>query len=188
MSAPSFRWTYAQARAGDPDAFHHLVDLYRGPLEQFVRRRSGNDVQRRVEPDDVVQEAMLAFYLRLNTFPEDLDEDELRGYALQIARWKIADTVADRPPTAALIERDTATPVSSTGTVTRADDQRRLRTVLESLPPRDAEVIDLCLIKGRATAQVANSLGLTPEAIRQRLRRARVRLREAWMSEDPSDA
>lgn len=52
-----------------------------------------------------------------------------------------------------------------------------LERALERLAPEDRALIVATVLEGRPTAEVARSLGLTPDAARTRLSRARARLR-----------
>lgn len=58
------------------------------------------------------------------------------------------------------------------------EDLRLLREALDALPEESREVVILYYREGRSSAQVASLLGISDEAVRQRLSRARARLRE----------
>ena len=53
-----------------------------------------------------------------------------------------------------------------------------LRRAFDALPPLDAQVARLCLVEDVAYAEAAARLGLTEGAVRNRLSRARARLRK----------
>ena len=61
-----------------------------------------------------------------------------------------------------------------------ADEERRLlEVVLDELPDDTREVVTLYYREGESTAHVARLLGLSEDNVRQRLSRARSRLRAA---------
>jgi RNA polymerase sigma-70 factor (ECF subfamily) len=57
--------------------------------------------------------------------------------------------------------------------------QRTLEQALAGLPLEQREVLLLCSLSGFEPAEAAGVLGITAEATRQRLARARARLRES---------
>src|SRR5262249_32842635 len=57
-----------RACKGDPEARQHLLQLYRGRLRQMVAARRGRRVAVRVDPSDVVQEALIDANARLDEF------------------------------------------------------------------------------------------------------------------------
>lgn len=64
-----------------------------------------------------------------------------------------------------------------------ADERRQLvRTALEQLPPRDAEILLLKYAHDWSYRDIAAHLGLTASAVETRLHRARARLRSALVA------
>ena len=75
---------------GDPD------------LQQQMRADHGAHIALRASyiPDasrqrleDLRQSVMMTFLERISTFPEKLNESELKGYLFQLAKWDVADAV-----------------------------------------------------------------------------------------------
>jgi RNA polymerase sigma-70 factor (ECF subfamily) len=69
-----------------------------------------------------------------------------------------------------------------------ADERRRLvREALETLTPRDAEILLLKYTENWSYRQLAERLGVSPSAVEARLFRARQRLREALATREAAD-
>jgi RNA polymerase sigma factor (sigma-70 family) len=62
-----------------------------------------------------------------------------------------------------------------------------LRRAFDALPPLDAQVARLCLVEDVTYAEAAGRLGLTEGAVRNRLSRARVRLRHELDEQSPDE-
>lgn len=162
--------------SGDPHAFDRVYAQLRAPLYSFLVRLSG-----RVElAEDLLQET----WLRLaRSAPELPEGTQLRPWLFTVARnlyrshrrWHLLDAERLRQlgwlPQAALPSPFEALAASTA--------QRALETALAQLPLEQREVLLLCGGSGLEPAQVAGLLGITPEATRQRLARARARLRQS---------
>lgn len=61
-------------------------------------------------------------------------------------------------------------------------DVRRVRALVEGLPPRDREVLLLREFTNLSYAEIAQVVGRSENVIRQDLHRARERLRRAWQA------
>lgn len=180
MSVSPFADEYRRARAGDGAAFAALVARYQERLHAFVSRRMGAQARRRSEPDDVLQAVVLTLWERLASYPEDLEEDELRAYVLQIAKWRIADLMKRRREggESQMPREAPARAPTDAGPVTRADERAWTREQIARLEPKYAEVLKRFHVEGESVAQIAHALGLGIDAVKQRLVRGRARLRE----------
>jgi RNA polymerase sigma-70 factor (ECF subfamily) len=75
-------------------------------------------------------------------------------------------------------------PRSSPFEATAANElERRIERVLASLPPASREVLLLVGVAGLDHSDAADVCGITPEAVRQRLHRARAMLADALEAE-----
>ena len=173
----SFSSLYLRARKGESQARELLASRFRERLERFVSLRMGPGLRRSSEPEDVVQMTYLAFFQRLERFPEDLGEEELLGYLLQISKWKLADLVEDHPEPAPMPSA-VAAPSASAGPVTRQDDRDWTREQINLLPDKYREVMTLYYVEGRGLRAIALELDLSPNLVKQRLNRGRNQLKE----------
>jgi RNA polymerase sigma-70 factor (ECF subfamily) len=180
-------------RQGDARAFDAAYALYRARLYGFLARSTRD----RALAEDLLQET----WLRLATHAHRLAPDtHLAAWLFTVARnlhvshrrWNFI--TEDRLRSLRLFRRDNDpdTPFDLTAA---SQAERRLEHAVAALPPAQREVLLLVTVEGFEPAEVARMLGLKPEAIRQRLSRARafveahlggaVRVTEAPAEETP---
>jgi RNA polymerase sigma-70 factor, ECF subfamily len=181
---------------GDQHAREELLTRHRGRLRQMVAQRIDRRMAARVDPSDVVQEALadaargLSEYLKNRPLPF---YPWLRHYAwerlLQLHRFhlqakrrkvdreelRIFDLPADSE--AALAERLVNSGTSASGRLLRAELRVRVQTALESLQPRDREVLVLRYLEQLTSKEIAAVLGINEAGVKTRHRRALERLR-----------
>jgi RNA polymerase sigma-70 factor, ECF subfamily len=164
-----------RARAGDAAAMEALLVEVAPSIERFARRLcSGSDV------DDVLQETLLAVVANLNAFE---GRAAFTSWVFALTRTACSrqrrglknrphddDEAVARMPDAAPDPEQRA-----------AGDElsRSLARALEALEPEQREVILLRDIEGLTAPEAAAALGVSAEAIKSRLHRARSALREA---------
>ncbi len=126
------------------------------------------------DSEDIMQEVFLKAFTKIHTLREP---GRARPWLLQIARRMCIDYHHKRS-TAQTIPKDM--PASS-----GAGDELigRLYEAISKLPDGYREPITLYYLDGRSCAGVARTLGLSEDAVRSRLVRARFRLHEI-LSED----
>jgi RNA polymerase sigma factor (sigma-70 family) len=162
-------------RRGDPAAFDAAFAAYRPRIYAFLVRLT----RRRDLAEDLLQET----FLRLARHALRLAEDtNLRAWLFTVARnqvrsylrWAILD--AERLRDLGLWPR--GEPSSPFDDAAGGETERGLERAIAALPLRYREVILLCAVEGLAHDQVARMLGLRPDALRQRLARARAMIEE----------
>ena len=190
-----FQRQYQLARAGDPGARAWLVERYAERLSSFVRARSGPNVHAREAPEDITQEALLTFLRRLADFPAELSQAEVEARLFQIAKWAIASVLerrrvvreASAAGAGSDYVLDPPTPSASRGSVTRADDRRKLGELIARLAPAHAQVVRCVVLEGRSIVETAQQCGLSEASVRKRLQRARAKLDEmatGWVAQE----
>ncbi len=164
-------------RAADPGAFDALYSRYRGPLFAFLVRLTG----RRWLAEDLLQET----WLRLARSATDLPEDtHVRAWLFTVARnlfisyrrWALLD--ADRLRELGLLPKRSSDADCPFEWTAATEAEQRLETALARLPLDQREVLLLVAVERLEPAEAAGVLGLKPEALRQRLSRARGMLRQ----------
>jgi RNA polymerase sigma-70 factor (ECF subfamily) len=150
----------------------------------------------RVDPSDVVQDALaeaalnlsdyiktqpLPFYPWLRQFAWErliqLHRFHLRAQRRSVGREKLRlFDVADESQTI-LIERLTGSENSPSGDLVRNELRQRVQLALETLEPRDREVLVLRYLEQLATPEIASILGIKEAAVKTRHRRALERLK-----------
>jgi RNA polymerase sigma-70 factor, ECF subfamily len=165
-------------RRGDPRAFDRVYATYHPRLFSFLLRLSG----RRDTAEDLAQET----WIKLAKAAPGLREDTtLAPYLFTIARnafmshrrWAMLDL--SRLVTFGLEAMSSA----STGTTPETDHERAramalLEASLQQIPLASREVLLLVGVEGMEQDEVARVLGLSYDALRQRLSRARAQLTE----------
>ncbi|MBL8849987.1 MAG: sigma-70 family RNA polymerase sigma factor [Planctomycetaceae bacterium] len=176
------------ARRADSVAWERLVRLY-SPLVASWCRRWGLAEQ---DILDVLQEVFSSVAANLKRFRKDRPTDTFRGWLLTIARNKVLDQyrraehqVAAAGGTDALVRlQQVQAPVSDAELPDPADDQEFNQVLLRALDAIRGEFHERTwqsfwgvVVEGRATADVAADLAMTPGAIRVAKSRVLLRLR-----------
>ncbi len=159
-------------RAGDPDAFDVVHAAFNDRLYNFLARLSN----RRDVAEDLLEET----WLRLVVHARRLQPDtRLGAWLFTVARHLHASYCRSRlledSHAASLIGlwpygRPEPSPLQE---VEMQEAHRRVATVLASLPLAYREALLLVSVEGLRHAEAAEICGVTPEAMRQRLSRAR---------------
>ncbi len=175
----------ARLKDGDAAAFEAVYEAYRPRLFGFLVRLS----RRRDVAEDLLEETWLRLVARAG---ELRDDTRLGPWLFMVARnlhasWRRsraleAERVAVLAPCWPEPERGES-PFEATA---RSETERRIEAALARLPLRDREVLLLVAVEGLAPVAAAASCGLTPEALRKRLQRARERL--AVEMDTPADS
>lgn len=173
-----------QARSGDLAAFDELVRKY----DRRVFRIAQHITQNHEDAEDVVQDAFLKAYQKLDTFHGDskfytwLVRIAVNESLMKLRKRKTGRTVS--------IDEDIET---EEGTVARdvadwgPDPEMRyeqselneiLKKTINGLPSGFRVVFVLRDVEGLSTEETAETLGLSVPAVKSRLLRARLQLRE----------
>jgi RNA polymerase sigma-70 factor (ECF subfamily) len=190
------------ASRGDAEARGGLLERFRRRLKRMVAVRLDRRLAARVDPSDIVQEALLEATSRLDEY---LQERPLPFYPwLRRIAWdRLADahrrhlhagrrSVGREGPPALpgdsvleLAERLLSpASVGPSARLRRQERRDRVRTALERLPERDREVLVLRHLEDLPTAEAAAVLGISEGAVKVRLLRAVQRLRDLLDRED----
>lgn len=161
---------------GDPASFDAVFAAYRARVFGYLARMTG----RRDLAEDLTQEV----FLRLARSARKLRPDtRLRGWLFTVAHNVLVSNARAAKVTAALASELADRPDASGPTpfeaVADSATQLRVERALASLPAGYREVILLVAIEGLPAADAGAALGLTAEAVRQRLSRARAMLAPA---------
>ncbi len=179
-------------RAGDRVEFSRLVEAYSGKLYRLALKMLGNQQ----DAEDILQETFLKAYRHLNTFDGRSSLSTwlyriVTNEALMKLRQKHPDTVSiDEPVETMEGEQEPLQIVDfcclPEDELTSAEVRAYIDTAVERLPESLRVVFLLRDIENLSTLETAQALNLSEEAVKTRLSRARMRLREelsAYFSE-----
>jgi RNA polymerase sigma-70 factor (ECF subfamily) len=174
----------ARARAGDTDAFTVLVDRYERKIFRLAKHITQNDE----DAEDVLQEAFMKAYSNLDSFQgQSKFYTWLVRIAVNEALMKLRKRKSDR--TVSLdepheTEEDTVTREIAVWEddpekkYSRDEIREILDKAVDSLKPGFRTVFVLRDIEELSTEETADALGISVPAVKSRLLRARLQLRE----------
>lgn len=177
----SFEYQIAQAKQGDRSAFDAVAAGYRGRLIAFINKRLGQALRQRIEPEDVVQDALLRAYESIDRF-EWRGPNSLFSWLASIAELRIRDLsrAAQRRPQLPLEIDPAADAISPSKHLRREERFERLDNALNSLSDDHKRIIRLACIKKLPVNEIAGHINRTPGAVRHLLLRALEKLRETF--------
>src|SRR5215218_2796117 len=184
------------AAQGDDAAREQLFAQYRGRLVHMVSVRLDRRLAARLDPSDVVQEALLdaasnltaylsrpplPFYPWLRQFAWNRLVDLHRRHLLARRRSVACEAPRDIPlpdeSTASLADRLLASGTSPSQGLIRDEMAQRVRGVLAAMSPHDQEVLVLRYLEQLSVGEIAAVLGVSEGAVKSRHMRALLRLR-----------
>ena len=151
------------AIAGDERAYadflHRIAALVRG----FVRRKI---VHGGVDPEDVVQETLLAIHVKRHTWRADAP---VLPWVYAIARFKLVDAFRRRGRRIEVEIDEIAETFAEPEAETVSD--RDVNRALDGLPPAQRAVVSSISVDGRSIGETAAKLGISETAVRVSLHR-----------------
>jgi RNA polymerase sigma-70 factor (ECF subfamily) len=169
-------------RLGDEAAFDTVYDAFNLRLFTFLLRLS----RRHHVAEDLLEET----WLRLVKHARRLRPDTRLGpWLFTVARnlqvsYVRSRMIEDSAAAGLMALWPISVPRSSPFEATAANElERRIERILASLPPASREVLLLVGVAGLDHVDAADVCGITPEALRQRLHRARAMLADALEAE-----
>ena len=166
----------AGLRRGEAGAFDAVFSAYRRRIYGYLVRMT----RRRDAAEDLLQET----FLRLAQHAKRLDADTRLGAWLftvahrLVQSWGRAQAVRAQLAGDLPSEEPAATTRSPLEAIADSEAQLAIERAFAALPPSYREVALLVGIEGMQPIEVAEVLGIRPDAVRQRLARARAQLSE----------
>jgi RNA polymerase sigma-70 factor (ECF subfamily) len=185
----------ASASQGDTSARGRLLERHRPRLKRMVAVRLDRRLAARVDPSDVVQEALLEAAAQLDHYLRDRPIP-FYPWLRRIAAGRMADAYRrhvraarrsverEEPPglpgesVLELADRLLARQSGPGAGLLGREQRERVRAALDHLPERDREVLVLRFLEDLSTADTAAVLGVGEGAVKMRLVRALQRLRD----------
>jgi RNA polymerase sigma factor (sigma-70 family) len=172
-------------RDGDPDAFDAVHDAFNARLFNFLARLS----RRREVAEDLLEET----WLRLVAGAADLRPDTRLGpWLFTVARnlyvsYRRSRMLEDSHAVGLIGLWPSGSPHPTPFEVAAANETgRRIEAALGALPVAHREALLLVVVEGLTPSEAANVCGVSPEAMRQRLSRARAALALGLDADEPA--
>ena len=174
--APSDRDLLLRHRAGDPDAFGHLVASYQAPVYAFLYRSGVPDCDR----EDVFQDIFIKVHRAAHQYDAERDVhpwiftivvNTTRSY---FRRRKAPVVSSDSLPMDGFASRIP----SAERTVAAQETVEHLHEEILALPMGQREALLLAVLEGMSMRAIGDVLDVSENTVRTWLRRARARLME----------
>ncbi|MCB9705540.1 MAG: sigma-70 family RNA polymerase sigma factor [Myxococcales bacterium] len=162
------------AQRGDAAAMRSLYRELYPEVARFVRRR----IRAQADADDLTARVFFTLVERLDDF--DPARGSLRAWLLRIARNAIIDHVRRQRPTVAVDGLGELLPAAHGDPLGEMIERERLghlASQLEAQPPEVRELLALRFADGLRHREIAEVMGLSEAAVKQRVSRALKELR-----------
>jgi RNA polymerase sigma-70 factor (ECF subfamily) len=202
-SQPDTDQLLTRAASGDQAAIQELLNFHRGRLRRMVAVHLDPRISARVDPSDVVQEALVEAYQRLPAYARDRTISfypwlrqiawqrlvKLQQKHLTAARRSVEREEAVMLELSADSVQELAQRLASGGTepgrrLVKQEMQQRVRSALEELRPGDREVLVMRYLEHLSIAEISETLELNPNTVKKRHARALERL-ERLLGDEP---
>ena len=167
------------AREGDDSALGRLLDLHRDYLRGIAAQQLPPKLQGRIDDSDVIQQTCLSVHKQFTGFAGS-DPAEFVAWLRLIHERNIQNAVRDHLVVQKRsVDRDVATEqdnlvgheTTPSQIVLRAEQSAQLKDALSSLPEEEQGVLRLRYYENYSVQQIAEVLGLTPDAVAWRMKK-----------------
>ncbi len=156
------------ALAGDDQAYAEILRRAAGLVRRFAQRRITHGG---LDPEDVVQETLLAIHLKRHTWRRDAP---VGPWLFAIARFKLIDAFRRAKRSIEVpVDDDFDAPAPEPE---ETASQREIDRALGALPRREQAVVSAISVDGRSIAETARALDMTEVAVRVALHRGLARI------------
>ena len=162
-----------QLQAHEPDALKKLISSYQGYVCAIIHNIGRNSLNE----SDVEEIAADVFYAAWQT-ADKLQEGKLKPYIAAIARNKTKSRLRGLHEHAELDEETVMETADLQADVEHTLLAEALRDAIESLPQKDSEILIRYYYYYQQTAEIADETGLSADAVKVRLHRARKKLKK----------
>lgn len=167
-----------------PERFTDLLERCQWPLYTFVRGLLGEEEPARDLMQDVFCDAWRVAQRGQPPFDGAADEVGTRRWLFHVAYNRAISALRRRR----LIQW---LPLESVTLTLSFEEQlaegQAVRTALAALAPADAACLLLMIVQGFTAAEAGQVIGASPQAIAKRFSRAKARLRETYLAQNPQN-
>src|SRR5262245_19747891 len=178
----------ARAQAGDMSAFESLVGRHEEKVYGLALRMTRSEA----DAAEIAQDTFLSAYQHLSEFRGEaafgswVHRIAANNALMRLRRQKVVDIVSDELAGPEFTERGSLAEVPESDWSRRADDQlldeelgRAIQAATDALPEGYREVFLLKDVEGLSYEEISEMVGISIPAVKSRLHRARLALREA---------
>ena len=178
----------ARAQAGDMSAFEALVGKHEEKVYGLALRMTRSEA----DAAEIAQDTFLSAYQHLSEFRGEaafgswVHRIAANNALMRLRRQKVVDIVSDDLASPEFTERGSLAEAPESDWSKRADDKiiedelgRAIQAATDSLPEGYREVFLLKDVEGLSYEEISEMVGISVPAVKSRLHRARLALREA---------
>lgn len=173
-----------QLRRQEEDAFTFMYERHKAQIYNYLYRLSGS----RELADDLTHDTFLSAY---ESLPKLRPDSNIAPWLYRIASNRFRDHLRRKRVISWLQWGDSAREeacLAVRGDEESLPDREAVQMALAQLKPEYAICLVLRLAEGFSSDETAQILGISPEAVRMRLSRARQMFKTAYSSGDPDGA
>lgn len=163
---PADEWLVRRARDGDTDAYEVLVLRHRQRVYRIALRMLGD----RDEAEDITQDVIIEVWLSLASF---MGTSAFTTWLYRIVVNRCLNRLRRRPVTRPVLDDDPTPAAGADDTVIARERLQATVQAISQLPPDQRAVLVLHQLEGLSYRQVAAVVGISEDAVRGRLHRAR---------------
>ena len=177
-----------RAQAGDMSAFEALVSRHEDKVYGLALRMTRSEA----DAAEITQDTFLSAYQHLSEFRGEaafgswVHRIAANSALMRLRRQKVLDIVSDEITGPEFTERGSLAELPDSDWSKRADDKvlddelgRAIRAATDALPEGYREVFLLKDVEGLSYEEISEMVGISIPAVKSRLHRARLALREA---------
>ena len=173
-----------------PGAFTELLNRYQWPLYSFLRGFISDSEHARDIVQDVFCDAWRAAQRGAAPFDAAGADDAIRRWLFNAAYWRAISALRRRrlirwESLEAMTEQQGEIPLLALPFEDTVLEAEALHATFANLSSEEAAVLLLSIVHGFTTAELAEITGISHEAARKRLTRARQRLRTSYFAHNP---
>jgi RNA polymerase sigma factor (sigma-70 family) len=171
------------------EAYQRILDHFEGPLFRFVRGLVGSGEEVYDIVQDVFVDAWRAMQREARPFVAGADDGAIRKWLYHAAYCHAVSVLRHRDVIAwesldIFESSDAAEGHAPAPFEEQVTEREALRAALATLEPADVACLQLRVVEGFTSVEMARILDITPDAARKRLSRAMQRLRAAYFARD----
>ncbi|WP_312880319.1 RNA polymerase sigma factor ShbA [Actinokineospora xionganensis] len=186
LKSSAFHELVGASLQGDREAMGTLFAWINPAIIRYCRARIGRTGSAYSSADDVAQEILLAVLGALPRYKDNCES--FLPFVYGIASHKVADfyrrSGRDRSEPVADLPETMDVGLGPEQITLRGEMRTRLVSLLDTLAPRQREILVLRLVVGLSAQETAAAIGLTATAVRVAQHRALTRLRGALTATD----